>query len=295
MFKSKKLWGFLAAALVVLVILISLPYVYLSGSREYQQVSVPANGYQLTGYLSTASEPGEEWVIFLHGNRKEGQDKYLYRMIRQEIPEEYSVLAIDMRGFGDSPNAGMEGAEHIITRLEDIDAAAEYLQSEYGVTEDQIILLGHSLGAAQVMRAALDHSFSQAVAIGLGDWDGLLGDDRQVKTYSEKFLLNTGVSVAPTQVKQEGGEFSTDVLFSSCPRTPAWLIFASGDDGLTPLAPSYKAASQRCPGDLGWSVVPLSDHMYGTENQSLPGVLKDFRSRIMISLLMWRLDQVLGA
>lgn len=293
MFKYRKLWGFLAAALVVLVILISLPYLYLSGSREYQQVQVPADGYQLTGYLSTASEPAGKWMIFLHGNRKEGQDKELYRFIRQEIPDQYSVLAIDMRGFGASPNAGMQGAEHILTRMEDIEAAVSYLESEYGVTADQIILLGHSLGAAQVMRAALDHSFSQAVVIGLGDWDGLLGDDRQVKTYTEKFLLNTGVSIAPGQVKQEGGQFSTDVLFAGCPLTPAWLIFASGDDGLTPLASSYQASSQRCAGDLGWSVVPFSDHMYGTENQSLPGVLRDFRSRIMISLLMWRLDQAL--
>lgn len=291
MLNTKNFWIILAAALVLTAALISLPYLYLSGSREYQRVIIPADGYQLNGYLSTAPETGGKWVIFLHGNRKGGQSEELYRLIRQDLPQGLSVLAIDMRGFGASSNAEMEQAEDIIIRLDDIEAAVEYLEREYGVKDDQIILLGHSLGAAQVMRAALGHSYSQVLAIGLGDWDGLLEDEGKIEYYTEKFLNNTGVVVTPERVRDEGEAFSTTVLFKDCPMTPYWLIFASGDDGLTPLANSYQEANEHCQADVHWSVVPFSDHMYGTESQGLPQLLKNYRTRIMVSLLMWRLNQ----
>jgi alpha/beta superfamily hydrolase len=292
MFNYKKLGIILGIGLILVVILFSLPYLYLSGEREYQAVTIPAKGYQLAGYLSEGIDPAGNWIIFIHGNRKEGQSKELYRIIRQNFPEELSVLAIDMRGFGASANDGMDQAEHIILRLEDIEAATNYLEREYEVNADQIILMGHSLGAAQVMRAAQEHSFLQTVPIGLGNWDGLLESESQIKNYTEKFLNNTGVRVNQAQVSEEGKEFSSAMLFTDCPETPAWLVFASADDGLSPLAPSYQGANQRCQDELRWSVIPFSDHMYGTENKSLPGLLKDFRSRIMISLLSWRLERI---
>lgn len=291
--KSKKIGIILVIGLVLFAIIILLPYFYLSGGREYQEVTIPAEGYQLAGYISVGTDPEGEWIVMVHGNRKEGQAKELYQLIRQNLPPEVSVLAIDMRGFGASSNTGMEQAEDILLRLEDIEAASKYLKSEYGVNENQVILIGHSLGAAQVLRSAQNSSYHQAIPIGLGYWDGLLENERLIKTYTEKFFNNTGVTLSPERVKEEAGEFSSTALFGDCPAVPSWLIFASADDGLSPLAPSYQEAGARCPEHVRWSVIPVSDHMFGTENRSLPKILKDFRSRVMISLLMWNLDRIL--
>jgi pimeloyl-ACP methyl ester carboxylesterase len=67
---------------------------------------------------------------------------------------EYSVLAIDLRGFGGSSGDGIEQAPNTIDRSEDLLTIENYLINNYDVQDDQLILIGHSFGAAQVMKDA---------------------------------------------------------------------------------------------------------------------------------------------
>jgi pimeloyl-ACP methyl ester carboxylesterase len=228
-----------------------------------------------------------------HGNRREGQSHELYQQIRNNLSEEFSVLAIDFYGFGESSIEGLRQANYSLDRRDDIETAVEYLKGNFGVSEDQIVLVGHSMGATEVMRAALDLNYRLAIPIGLGDWDSLLADPKQVIQYTQKILRNTGVRIEPERVYEDGKLFTANALFLGCPETPVWLVFASRDDGREPLSPSYHEAHNRCGQDLQWSVIPFSNHMYGTEGSRFPKILTSIVPRINLSFLMMRLNNIL--
>lgn len=290
---KKIIWISVGLMIVLVILGIGFPYYYLSTNRTYQRVSIPANGYELNGYLSIGSEPEGLWIILTHGNRKIGQSHELYRQIRENLPNQYSVLAIDFRGFGESSNVGLEQSKKIIDRIIDIESAVKFLNHNSGVREDQIVLIGHSLGASQVMSAAVDHEYRQVIPIGLGDWDSVLADPKKIESYSQKYFANTGVLVSANRILAEGKQFSTKSLFANCPDTPVWLIFSSRDDGLEPLSPILRKAHALCGQSLQWSIIPFANHMYGTEIGRLPDSLAKIVSRINLSFLMMRLNHIL--
>lgn len=291
---KRTIWIFIGTITILLILVLVLPYVYLSGNRQYKKVRISADGYQLNGYLGIGNDPQGAWIVMTHGNRREGQSLELYQQIRNNLSEEFAVLAIDFYGFGESSIEGLSQGIYTLGRIDDIEAAVEYLKGNYGVSDDQIVLIGHSMGASRVMRAALDHNYRLAIPIGLGDWDSLLANPKLVLQYSRKFSNNTGVFIEPEGIKEEGEQFTADALFSGCPETPVRIIFASFDDGRIPLDPYYQDAHSRCLEDVQMSVIPLSDHMYGSEKIKLPQFIISIRSRFLLSLLIWRLDRVLA-
>ena len=58
-------------------------------------------------------DPHGKWIILVHGNRKIGQDHELYLVIRNNLPLEYLVLAIDLFGFGCSTRARRKASKGI--------------------------------------------------------------------------------------------------------------------------------------------------------------------------------------
>jgi pimeloyl-ACP methyl ester carboxylesterase len=113
--------------------------------------------------------PDGPWIIFAHGNRREGQAHPLYQRLTGNIRAEATVLALDLRGFGQSSADGLETAAAVWDRSGDIEAAVVYLKSHYQATDEQIILMGHSLGAAQALKAAQRRPYRLAIPIGLGE------------------------------------------------------------------------------------------------------------------------------
>jgi pimeloyl-ACP methyl ester carboxylesterase len=291
---KRKIWILLGIINVFLILVLLIPYIFLSGNRQYQRVNIPVDGHQLNGYLDVGNKPQGNWIILAHGNRREGQSHELYRKIRENLPLEYSVLAIDFSGFGESSAEGTTQAEYSIYRIDDIVAAVEFLEKNYGVREDQIILMGHSFGAATVMKAAQSNKFLIALPIGFGDWDSMLSDPKLVLQYSRKLFRNTEIYLEPNRIKQEGVQFTIRALLSGCPQTPVWLIYASFDDGRKPVDQYFQEVQNRCMGDVQLSVIPLSDHMYGTESARLPKFIVNIRSNFFISFLVWRLEQILA-
>jgi pimeloyl-ACP methyl ester carboxylesterase len=164
----------LAIFLLLVIGLLAVPFGYLSNDRSFKEVSIPGEGYQIHAYLSEGKDPSGKWVIFVHGNRKPGQDHELYQSIRESLPAEYSVLAVDLRGFGGSVGSGENQFPASIDRAADLAAVSDYLFENYGVDQDRIILIGHSYGAAQVLNVAQEDDYLLAIPVGLGDWDALL-------------------------------------------------------------------------------------------------------------------------
>ncbi len=283
----------LAIFLLLVIGLLAVPFGYLSNDRSFKEVSIPGEGYQIHAYLSEGKDPSGKWVILVHGNRKSGQEHELYQSIRESLPAEYSVLAVDLRGFGGSVGSGENQFPASIDRAADLAAVSDYLFENYGVDQDQIILIGHSFGAAQVLDVAQEDDYLLVIPVGLGDWDALLKSESGIDGYMQKFEANTGIQVERSILIENAERFTTGSLFSSCPESPVWYIYASQEDAIPVHSEAFRTLSESCPGLVYWSEVPISDHMYGTEMFKLPEPIRVIYSRISLSLLKYRFQQIL--
>jgi hypothetical protein len=261
--------------------------------RSFEQVLIPADGYEIVGYLSMGTDLDGSWVIFGHGNRQSGQNHELYQSLLHNLHREATVLAIDFRGFGRSSAEGLELADNIWDRSSDFDAAITYLKSTYHITDSQIVLMGHSLGAAQSLRASQGKRFRLVIPIGLGDYDTVLASDESMRRYGEKFLSNTGVFLEPEMVLREGRLLVPSSLFFPCPETPVVLLFGARDDRNSVMYTAGKVPAD-CEPPIRWSKIPLADHMYGTERGDLPPLVQRLYSTIVMSFLTWRVNQLLA-
>ena len=290
--KKILLIGLLVIILIVIGLLI-LPASYLSSQRSFEQMSIQGDGYQIKGYLSDGTDSDGKWVVLVHGNRQSGQEHELYQVIRENLPPDYSVLAVDLRGFGGSIGDGENQLPETIDRSADLTQVGNFLLENYGVQEDQIVLIGHSFGAAQILNMAQNHNYMHIIPIGLGDWDGLLESESGIDGYIQKFEANTGILVDPQILVEDAEKFTSQSLFSDCPESPVWFVFASQDDAIPVHLEAFQYLSEACPGNVHWSEIPISDHMYGTETFNLPEPLRGIYSRLSLSLLKWRMNQIL--
>lgn len=284
---------------VLLLLIASLPvivpYVYLSGEREFQEISIQGEGFQLHGVISEGLDPRGPWIILVHGNRKSGQDHALYENIRENLPADFSILAIDLRGFGDSTGEGDNQFPESINRIADLKTAGNFLSDKYGIQTNQIMLIGHSFGAAQVLHAAQDEAYMLVVPVGLGDWDALLDSDSSIEGYQQKFEANTGIKVDKSELIMNARNFSVASLFKDCPESPVWFVYAGQDDAIPVHREPFNSLSDICPGMVHWREIPFSDHMYGTEMERLPELLRGIYSRLSQSLLIFNLNQILNS
>lgn len=281
--------------IVFLLALIFIPRIYLTDARSFEDVSLSGDGFQIHALVSEGEDPGGKWIVLVHGNRGSGQDHTLYKTIRENLSPEYSILAVDLRGFGGSVGAGINQSPASIDRTEDLMFVSEYLIDNYGTEEEEIILIGHSFGAAQVFKAGQESNFLMVIPIGLGDWDALLASDSGISSYIQKFEANTGIQVSESAMLTTAEQFNVSSLFGECPMSPIWLVYASQDDAIPKHSKAYKSLSEKCDGLINWVKVPISDHMYGTETIKLPEPLRGVYSRLSLSLLKYRLDQVLSS
>ncbi|HLE14450.1 MAG TPA: hypothetical protein VI776_06860, partial [Anaerolineales bacterium] len=163
------------------------------------------------------------------------------------------------------------------------------LEEHLGAEKEQIILVGHSMGATMVMDAARKDAFLLSIPIGLGDWRVVLDSPKGVRDHVNKIKQYTGVSVDPEMLRQSKAQYVPEVVFGSCPLTPVRLIFTRYDDGPKTLFPYFNEAQEKCTSMVGWRILPLGDHMYGTELNRFPKLIRDLYSRISLTLLKWQL------
>ncbi|HEX9795895.1 MAG TPA: alpha/beta fold hydrolase [Anaerolineales bacterium] len=260
--------------------------------RSPRPIQIEADGYHLAGSIAEGSRDTATWVIFLHGNRAGGQDHSLYRRLVGNLREDVSVLALDMRGFGASLTDGLTEDDPILDRTGDIEAAVAHLSTAYGVTPSNIILMGHSLGALQVLRAGQDQAYSLVVAIGPGDMRTFLDDPSEMQAYAAKFRANMGASVSAERIAAEGARFTPQRLFSPCPRSPTVLVFGQFD-----LAQSLRGALDEVPNAcrevLDVVTVPFADHMYWTELGFVPDASRWYVSWPSVALLTMTVNGLL--
>ena len=127
-----------------------------------QRVSVPSrSGMQLAG-ITLAAAPARDsgyWVLHLHGNSVSAFSVWELRHLQQLSAWGVSVLALDYRGFGQSPG---EASEQNL--LDDSQDAWAYLRDR-GVPANRIIIWGHSLGSGPATWLATQQSDAAALVV----------------------------------------------------------------------------------------------------------------------------------
>ncbi len=261
----------------------------LEGSRDYEPIWIPADGGDLAAYLSTGGESRTLWVIFVHGNREVGQAHLLYQRLQANIDPEISVLALDLRGFGQSEPGELPAEEPILNRTQDIEAAVRYLAASRGVPESRIVLMGHSLGALQVLKAAKGRAFAAVIGVGPSNFEGFLQNDLRSRRYLDKFERNSELPLSMDQLLIEGKSFTPEALFTPCPTTPVTLIYGWLEVPLR-MREFGAAIPDACADQLAWELVPLADHMYGTEFGLLPSPINSLLYAIPLRGLIERVN-----
>ena len=291
--RQYKLWVALALTiLTVAIVVFAIPFIYLSGVREVEEVIIPANGYELRGYYAKGTASDGPWVVLVHGNRQSGQNNPLYQQIVHHLERQTSVLGLDLSGFGQSSPAGLSQNESFFDRSPDVEAAINYLIEQKGARQERIVLVGHSLGAAQVLKVAQTRRYQRVIPIGLGDYTVYLDNQRLLESYVDKFGASTGVRVSNEMMFNSVSQFTPESLFSPCPETPTVLVFGGLDHADT-LIHQRERLDNLCTDELRWITVPFADHMYGTENTRLPDPLEPFYSRSVLTVLIWQLNQLI--
>ncbi len=265
-----------------------------SSPPEPRTVQIPVDGYRITGYVSEARQESDQWIVLVHGNRREGQGHPLYAALQAGLSREVNVLAIDMWGFGRSSARAEATASSAFDRYPDIRAAIGYLNEEYGASEDQISLVGHSLGALQVLRAANAASVRSVIALGPADFSVFIAERESREAYRTKYEQRTGVRMTDAVFIDEASRFIPSALFGPCPDVPIVLIFGQRDisEGLNQ---HREAIPKACREQMKWKTIPLADHMYFTEEARLPGVLARAMSRGAVELLVRNILHFVGS
>jgi fermentation-respiration switch protein FrsA (DUF1100 family) len=114
------------------------------------------DGTRLSGWFFPSLGRKKGTVIHLHGNAANISNHF--RAIAFLPPLEYSVLAFDYRGYGDS-----QGAPSRAGCLEDVFAAIDYAKGRKDVDPARIALFGQSLGASYAIVAAAERPEVKAV------------------------------------------------------------------------------------------------------------------------------------
>ncbi|MDH3305894.1 MAG: alpha/beta hydrolase [Acidimicrobiia bacterium] len=145
-----------------------------------------------------AGDPAGDPIVFVHGNLSSGR---FYEHLFGELSD-YRIIAPDMRGFGDSEGAAIDGTRGVRDWADDTRALVEHL----GVGKAHLV--GWSTGGAAVANYAADHPGAVA-SLTLIDPVSPFGfggtKDRVGTPTSDDFAGSGGGTAAPEFVERLGG------------------------------------------------------------------------------------------
>jgi uncharacterized protein len=201
-----------------------------------------ADGTRLHGWFVPCDHP-RAVALFAHGNA--GNITYRVDLLRQLYQLSVAVLAFDYPGYGRS--AGSPTEANLLTAAR---AARAWLAQRAGVPENEIVLMGESLGGAVAVQMAaevparglvLENTFSSAPEVGAFHYPWL----------PVKQLMKTQFNSAAAISKYHGpllqfhGDADTIVpialgrkLFDAANKPKQFLVIAGGDHN-DPRTPQF--------------------------------------------------------
>ena len=94
------------------------------------------------------STPLSRTVVLVHGN---GSSSLFWQELMQDLPSDLRVIAVDLRGYGDTENAPIDATRGVRDFSDDLHATLV----ELGIPAAHLV--GWSMGAGVIMQYALDH------------------------------------------------------------------------------------------------------------------------------------------
>ncbi len=165
-------WGYAAAkarGLAVFVMKVPLTAVRVCLCSPDEDVRfVREDGLGVAGSLYGVTEsqtrPG---IILLHGNNPLGRRLSLYKVLATALADRgYTVLTIDLAGFGESDDPFRLGTREVLDAENDVYAAVTYLKTlATTVDTSRIHVIGHSLGASFAVTAGVEDRQLASVSI----------------------------------------------------------------------------------------------------------------------------------
>ena len=104
------------------------------------------NGVRL--HYVRAGDEAADPLVLLHGFP---QSWIMWRMVLPALAERYSVVAVDLRGYGDSEKPPRDAGHDHGTKASDLRALVRHLDLE------RLVMIGHDRGARVARRYALDY------------------------------------------------------------------------------------------------------------------------------------------
>jgi pimeloyl-ACP methyl ester carboxylesterase len=192
-----------------------------------------ADGTRLAGWVSQGSAKPAPTVLYFGGNAEEVS----YTLADARWPREWSIVAVNYRGYGTSE--GKPGERALAA-----DALAIYdaVAAREGVDPSRIVVFGRSLGTALAAHVAAERPAAGVILV--SPYDSLAA----VGSHHYPFL--------PVSLLLRH-RFDAEADARRC-RLPMLTIVASSDS-IMPVARS-KALYDAWAGPKRWEVVPRSDH-----------------------------------
>lgn len=199
-------------------------------------------------------------VVLLHGFP---QTHLMWSAVARDLRREHSVIAVDLRGYGDSdkPETATSATYSKRTMARDIVEAAARLG------HDRFAVIGHDRGALVAVRAGLDHP-DRVTHIGILDvlptmdtWDVLHGVDAKVAWHL--YLMAQPKGLPEKMIQAVAEEF-----------------FASFLDAWDPTGTTFPPE--------------LRDHYVRASTAAVPSIVADYRATAGVDLDMDRADRANG-
>lgn len=199
-------------------------------------------------------------VVLLHGFP---QTHLMWNAVASDLSRDHSVIAMDLRGYGDSDKPEASTPEVYSKRTMGVDVVN--IAAELG--HDRFAIIGHDRGALVAVRAGLDHR-ETVTQIGILDvlptldtWDVLHGIDAKVAWHL--YLMAQPTGLPEKMIGAVAEEF-----------------FASFLDTWDPSGTTFSKG--------------LRDHYLRASAAAVPSIVADYRATASIDLEMDREDRAKG-